>query len=236
MGMQCLKGRRVQGKEFVIWRRSLRRCKLKKMRGFKELETRVLKLQEENATLRDLQVDAADETQLIRTETSPNPPFTPASCKCSSLQINSNGVLSSGDAPPDYFARAVLGGFETEGTLTGFRKCSGTPSTENQVVLKQASTTYMDFSHLPFYSREITLEDILRQPQRIREVMRFTRMRRNMISAERELHTETEGIWEQMAEAQAAAPDGADAGDGAPADGGVANASGGAAAAGAPSL
>ncbi|KAI3871138.1 hypothetical protein MKW98_015038 [Papaver atlanticum] len=114
---------------------------------FRELET----LQEENATLRALQngvsgeitcremdamVDVADEAQLIRTETCQNSTFTP-SCECSSLQINSNGVLSSGDAPPGnyqtdyYFARAVLGGFETEGI------CSGTPSSENQVLLKQ---------------------------------------------------------------------------------------------------
>ncbi|XP_026460053.1 uncharacterized protein LOC113360809 [Papaver somniferum] len=87
----------------------------------------------------------------------------------------------------------------------------------------------MDFGHLPFYNRELTLEDILRKPQRLPvkslykfafgaetrleqalalidklsleelvEVMTFARMRRNIISAERNAHQELEGIFEEM--------------------------------------
>ncbi|XP_026442529.1 uncharacterized protein LOC113342086 [Papaver somniferum] len=116
----------------------------------------------------------------------------------------------------------------------------------------------MDIGHLPVYNRDLTVDDILRQPQRVPvrslykfafgaetrleqalalidklsleeliEVITFARMRRNLISSGRELHAEMEGMWELMAEAQAAAPDGGDAG--APADGGAANAPGGAA-------
>ncbi|XP_026439172.1 probable purine permease 11 [Papaver somniferum] len=89
----------------------------------------------------------------------------------------------------------------------------------------------MNFTHLAFYNREVTLEDVLRKPQRVPErslykfafgaetrleqalalidmlalvelieVMRFARMRRNIISVERDHHQELEGLFEEMAE------------------------------------
>ncbi|XP_026390014.1 uncharacterized protein LOC113285318 [Papaver somniferum] len=89
----------------------------------------------------------------------------------------------------------------------------------------------MDFTHLAFYNREVTLEDVPRKPQRLPErslykfafggetrleqalalidmlaledlveVMRFVRMRRNILSAERDRHQELEGMFDKMAE------------------------------------
>lgn len=79
---------------------------------FRELERRLLKVEEENAALRALQnvvscertcrdmdgrVYAANEAHLTRTETSPNFIFTPASCIPSfSLQVTVDGVTPSG--------------------------------------------------------------------------------------------------------------------------------------------
>ncbi|KAI3938670.1 hypothetical protein MKW92_000361 [Papaver armeniacum] len=133
---------------------------------FTELETRLLKVEEENATLRALQnvvscertcrdmdgrVYAANEAHLTRTETSPNSTFTPASCiPSSSLQVNVDGVTASdlahvnnqcksAEGGKDYFASAAghQVGFETEGTLTRFRKCSGIPPSENLALVRQ---------------------------------------------------------------------------------------------------
>ncbi|MCL7023469.1 hypothetical protein MKW94_018103, partial [Papaver nudicaule] len=73
---------------------------------FKESETRLLRAEEENSTLRGLRkevscgktsremdgrVNVANLTRLIRTETRLNSTFTP-SCKPSSLQVNSDGL------------------------------------------------------------------------------------------------------------------------------------------------
>ncbi|XP_026433838.1 desmoplakin-like [Papaver somniferum] len=133
-----------------------------------ELETRLLKVEEENATLRALQnvvscertcrdmdgrVYAANEAHLTRTEPSPNSTFTLASCiPSSSLQVNVDGVTASDLAhansqcksaagAKDYFASAVgrqgQVGFETQGRLTRFRKCSGIPSSENLALVRQ---------------------------------------------------------------------------------------------------
>ncbi|XP_026411212.1 F-box/LRR-repeat protein At3g58900-like [Papaver somniferum] len=89
----------------------------------------------------------------------------------------------------------------------------------------------MDFTHLVFYNGEVTLDDVLRKPQRVPErslykfvigaetrleqalalidmlaleelveFMRFARMRKNIISSERDHHHELEGMFEEMAE------------------------------------
>ncbi|KAI3901798.1 hypothetical protein MKW98_013913 [Papaver atlanticum] len=133
---------------------------------FTELETRLLKVEEENSTLRGLRtgvscektcrdmdgaVCVANAVHLTRTETSLNSTLTPASCKPSfSLQVNSNGVhasdlaivnnkCKSAEGGKDYFASASghQVGFETQGALTMFRKCSGTLSSENLALVRQ---------------------------------------------------------------------------------------------------
>ncbi|KAI3901796.1 hypothetical protein MKW98_013911 [Papaver atlanticum] len=127
----------------------------------KELETRLLKVEEENATLRAMQNEVScektcrqmdgrvDVAHLIRTETSPNSSFA-HSCRPPPLQVNFGGVpasdlahvnnlCKSAEGANDYFASAAGHQvcFETEGRLTRFRKCSGTPSTENVAFLRQ---------------------------------------------------------------------------------------------------
>ncbi|RZC80019.1 hypothetical protein C5167_042589 [Papaver somniferum] len=83
--------------------------------------------------------NAADEAHFTRTETSPNSTFAPC-CKPSSRHVNSTGVHVSGDSPHGNNQRVeenALGhqvSCETEGTLTGLRKCSVTPSSENLVL------------------------------------------------------------------------------------------------------
>ncbi|RZC87549.1 hypothetical protein C5167_036086 [Papaver somniferum] len=132
---------------------------------FMELETRLLRVEEENSTLRGMRtgvscektcretdgvVHVANAVHLTRTETSLNSAFTPASCKpSSSLQVNSDGVHASDlahvnnqcksvEGGKDYFASASghQVGFETQGALT-MRKCSGIPSSENLALVRQ---------------------------------------------------------------------------------------------------
>ncbi|KAI3938671.1 hypothetical protein MKW92_000362 [Papaver armeniacum] len=127
----------------------------------KELETRLSKVEEENSALRGLQNGVScgktcrqmdgrvDVAHLTRTETSPNSSFA-LSCKPPTLQVNFDGVPASDLALLNNLCKSAIGGkdyyasaaghqvgFETEGRLTRFRKCSATPPAENLALLRQ---------------------------------------------------------------------------------------------------
>lgn len=86
---------------------------------------------------------------MTRTETSPSSSFA-FGCKPPTLQVNFDGVpasdlahvnsrCKSAEGGTDYFASAAghEAGFEIEGRLTRFCKCSGTPSTESLALVRQ---------------------------------------------------------------------------------------------------